>query len=166
MLILAGLDFERESLSRALHAGRGLAGQVLLEVFWLDQAELAQQVGFDGVVAKGHEAAGRVSHESTFLLLQRLHARLEIPFWVQGGIGPDTAAAAFLAGAAGIVLGEQLWLATESPLDAAERRQVAQFDGSETTVLADDRYAFRFLARRGQKRSMNWSASEPRGGIG
>jgi NAD(P)H-dependent flavin oxidoreductase YrpB (nitropropane dioxygenase family) len=122
---------------------------VVLEVHNLAGALAAQEAGFDGLVVKGHEAGGRVGDESAFLLLQRLHGRLTIPYWVQGGIGPDTAAAAFLAGAAGVVLCEQLWLAAESPLEPAERRQWGGLDGSETVSLGEGGLKFRFFSRSG-----------------
>ncbi len=114
-MILAGVCNDHESLTAALAEGRRLARQVILEVFTAQQALLAEAAGFDGLIVKGHEAGGFVSADSSFLLLQQLNGRLSIPFWLQGGIGPDTAAAALLGGAAGVVLGEQLWLAAESP---------------------------------------------------
>lgn len=145
-LVLAGVDFQADPLTEALKQARPLARRVLLEVHWFAQAEAAQEAGFDGLVVKGHEAGGRIGGESTFILLQRLHGRLRIPFWVQGGIGPDTAAAAFLAGAAGVVLGEQLWLTTESPFDRAERRKWSRLDGSEAMCVGDERLQFRLCS--------------------
>jgi acyl transferase domain-containing protein/NAD(P)H-dependent flavin oxidoreductase YrpB (nitropropane dioxygenase family) len=55
-----------------------------------------------------------------------------------------------LAGAAGVVLGEQLWLAAESP-DANEIRPRWQYlDGSETRLLGDD-VNYRFFSRSGRR---------------
>ncbi|HTU90534.1 MAG TPA: beta-ketoacyl synthase N-terminal-like domain-containing protein [Gemmataceae bacterium] len=106
-LLLAGSGEQARAgafaLGEALEQARRLAGHVLLEVCRMDEALAAQEAGFDGVVVKGHEAGGWVGEESTFLLLQRLHGRLSIPYWVQGGIDPDTAAAVFLFGGTGVV---------------------------------------------------------------
>jgi acyl transferase domain-containing protein/NAD(P)H-dependent flavin oxidoreductase YrpB (nitropropane dioxygenase family) len=153
VLVLAGLGEEAragaEALRGALGQARQLATSVFLEVCGAAEAQAAQAAGFDGLVVKGHEAGGRVGDDSAFLLLQRLSGLLSIPFWVQGGIGPDTAAAAFLAGAAGVVLCEQLWLVAEAPFDAAERRLWAQLDGSETVCVGTGALKFRFLNRSG-----------------
>jgi acyl transferase domain-containing protein/NAD(P)H-dependent flavin oxidoreductase YrpB (nitropropane dioxygenase family) len=149
VLLLAGPGEEIPALRAALAQAREVAGRVLLEACSAAGALVAQEAGFDGVVLKGHEAGGRVGASPAFLLLQRLHGRLTVPYWVQGGVGPDTAAAAFLAGAAGVVLGEQLWLAAESPFDRAERRQWRQLDGSETVCVGTDGLRFRFFSRSG-----------------
>ncbi len=153
VLVLAGLDEPAQgdapALREALAQARQLAEHVLLEVCSAAEALAAQEAGFDALVVKGHEAGGRVGEDSTFLLLQRLQGRLAIPYWAQGGIGLDTAAAAFLAGAAGVVLCEQVWLASESPFNEAERRQWAQLDGSETVCVGTGGLKFRFFSRSG-----------------
>ena len=59
------------------------------------QAELGQQLGVDGLIAKGHEAGGWVGEETTFILLQRLLHSVELPIYASGGIGPHTAAACY-----------------------------------------------------------------------
>ncbi|MBO0697990.1 MAG: nitronate monooxygenase, partial [Zavarzinella sp.] len=160
VLILAGMGEVARAGSAALREtlgqARRVATHVILEVCDTAEALAAQEAEFDGLVVKGHEAGGRVGEESTFLLLQRLHGRLKIPYWVQGGIGPDTAAAAFLAGAAGVVLGEQLWLAAESPLDERECRQWAGLDGSETVCVGTGTRRFRFFSRSGAQALRNF----------
>ena len=44
------------------------------------------------------------------------------------------------------MLGEELWLARESPLPAAERERLARFDGSETTCWTDASGTFRLIS--------------------
>jgi acyl transferase domain-containing protein/NAD(P)H-dependent flavin oxidoreductase YrpB (nitropropane dioxygenase family) len=146
VLILAGIEGS-DALRAAVVQVRQIASRVLLEVYSLKDARAGQEAGFDGLVVKGNEAGGRVSTESTFVLLQSLRRGITIPYWVQGGIGPDTAAAAFLAGAAGVVLCEQLWLAAESPFGADERRLWGQLDGSETICLHEKGDYHRFFNR-------------------
>lgn len=150
LLILAGVEGAVAALRRHAQQVRKWADEVVLEVHNLAAAQAAAAAGFDGVILKGHEAGGRVGQESSFLLLQRAHGKLKIPYWVQGGIGPDTATAAALSGATGVVLGEQLWLASESPLDESQRRLVAQLDGSETVAIGHGETCYRVFLRSGR----------------
>ncbi len=112
------------------------------------EARRAAELGFDFVVAKGHEAGGRVGEETTFVLLQRLVPLLGLPVYAWGGVGPATVAGCRVGGAAGAVLDWQLALARESSLPPALRRAVAAMDGSETTtVLCPGGGSFRLFAR-------------------
>ena len=147
LLVLAGQTDDESRLAALCAAARELADCIHLEVYRLTEAEAAERVGFDGVLVKGNEAAGRVSQDSSFLLLQQFHNRLKIPYVIQGGIGADTAAAAFLAGAAGVVLREQVWLTREAPFDDAQRRRFAALDGSETVTVAAGNQSYRFFGR-------------------
>jgi NAD(P)H-dependent flavin oxidoreductase YrpB (nitropropane dioxygenase family) len=108
---------------------------VLLEAKSLDEARSGEEVGVDGLVAKGHEAGGRVGEETTFILLQQFSSQLSLPFWVHGGVGLHTAGACFAAGAAGVVLDAQLALTRPSSLSEAVKARIAHMDGSETAVL-------------------------------
>lgn len=123
---------------------------IWLEVTDIDQAYLGQQLGVDGLIAKGHEAGGLVGHETTFILLQRIRAKIDLPVWAQGGIGLHTAAACYAAGAAGVVLDAQLWLTRESPLPEPVKQAIAAMDGSETLCLGSEpAQALRIYNRRG-----------------
>ena len=123
--------------------------EVLFEAVSLAEGVRGEQLGADGIILKGHEAGGRVGADTAFVLVQkwkrhgdrgqgtgdRGQANPTVPFWVQGGIGPHTAAACLAAGACGVVLDSQVLLARESPLSDAARKRLAGLDGSETTVL-------------------------------
>jgi acyl transferase domain-containing protein/NAD(P)H-dependent flavin oxidoreductase YrpB (nitropropane dioxygenase family) len=115
---------------------RGL--RILLEIVSPDEAKLASAVDCDGIVAKGHEAGGRVGESTSFILLQQLRGVTDLPVWAQGGIGLHTIAAAYVAGAAGVVLDQQLLLTRESGLPDAMKKAVARMDGSETQCLDDE----------------------------
>jgi acyl transferase domain-containing protein/NAD(P)H-dependent flavin oxidoreductase YrpB (nitropropane dioxygenase family)/NAD(P)-dependent dehydrogenase (short-subunit alcohol dehydrogenase family)/acyl carrier protein len=118
---------------------RGPQGlRILLEIVSPDEAELARVAGCDGIVAKGHEAGGRVGESTSFILLQRLRGVTDLPVWVQGGIGLHTIAAAYVAGAVGVVLDQQLLLTRESCLPDALKKAIARMDGSETQCLGDE----------------------------
>ena len=119
----------------AAFAGRA----VLVQVTSLDEAHAAVAAGAVGVIAKGHEAGGRVGDATTFVLVQQLVAALGVPVWAQGGIGVYTAAACIAGGAAGVVLDSQLALCRESTLPADVRGALAAMDGSETTMIAGHR---------------------------
>ena len=119
-----------------------------LEVSSADQAQMGEMLCVDGLVAKGHEAGGRVAEETAFVLMQRLLRRTRLPVWVHGGIGLHTAAASYAMGAAGIVLDSQLLLTRESPLGEAQRDILRRSDGSASQALevGDGRYV-RVFAR-------------------
>ena len=149
---------------------RGL--ETLFEVSSIDEAEMGISVDVDGLVAKGNEAGGRVGEETTFILLQRLLARFDVPVWARGGIGIHTVAACAAAGAAGFVLGDELALVRESTLPETVRAAVAKMDGSETVVLgAQLGPGLRIYPRRGsvaagnmRTRSLELAANADRDG--
>jgi acyl transferase domain-containing protein/NAD(P)H-dependent flavin oxidoreductase YrpB (nitropropane dioxygenase family) len=147
--VLAGQ--QPAELPRFRELTRRIARQVFVEVHDLESARSAIAAGYDGLIVKGHEAGGLVSKHSTFILLQELHGKLNAPYWVQGGIGPRSAAAAILAGARGVVLCEQLWLADESPFSRTDMRNAwSRLDGSETILLGPDDVPYRLFSRWGR----------------
>jgi acyl transferase domain-containing protein/NAD(P)H-dependent flavin oxidoreductase YrpB (nitropropane dioxygenase family)/acyl carrier protein len=113
--------------------------RLLAEVTSPEEARAAVDLGATGVIAKGVEAGGRVGELSTFVLLQRLLAELDVPVWAQGGIGANTAAAAVAGGARGVVIDSQLALVAEAAIPDAIASAIAAMDGSETAVLAGHR---------------------------
>ena len=112
---------------------------MLVEVTSLDDAERAVAAGAAGLIAKGSEAGGVIGDEPAFVLLQRLVRTLDVPIWVQGGIGLHTAAAAVAGGARGVVLDVQLALTRESTLPAPVQAAIRGMDGSETREIAGHR---------------------------
>ncbi|MEV5571935.1 SDR family NAD(P)-dependent oxidoreductase [Spirillospora sp. NPDC052269] len=113
----------------------GEGRRVLVEVVSAAEARAAVTQGAAGVIAKGAESGGRVGEPSTFVLLQRLVAELDVPVWAQGGIGTATAAAAVAGGARGVVLDSQLALAAEMDLPETVAAAITAMDGSETTIV-------------------------------
>ena len=110
---------------------------IFYESICLRQAQIGKELGADGIVAKGHEAGGRIGEETAFVLLQKILAHLNLPVWVHGGVGLHTAASCYAAGAEGIVLDSQLLLAQESPLAQEVKMRLAALDGSETICLGE-----------------------------
>ena len=110
----------------------------------------------DGLILKGHEAGGRVGAETSFILLQRWRAHVErggsagLPVFVQGGVGPNSAAACAAGGATGVVLDAQLLLTGESSVPDEIRQRLTAFDGSETTCPGERLgMPYRVLSRPG-----------------
>lgn len=92
----------------------------------------------EGFVLRGHECAGVVSEQTTFLLLQEFRRKTGKPLIARGGITPGTAAAAAVAGAAGVMLDDQIMLLPEAGLkDTALRQRIAGLSGSETVQIED-----------------------------
>ncbi|MBD3181837.1 SDR family NAD(P)-dependent oxidoreductase [Candidatus Poribacteria bacterium] len=106
--------------------------QVIVESLCLEDALNAEKAGADAVIVKGHESAGRIGEETTFVLLQNVLKNLNLPVYAQGGIGLHTAPACYAAGAAGIVLDSQLLLTRESHLSDDIKDIIKNMDGSET----------------------------------
>ncbi|MFE2147960.1 nitronate monooxygenase, partial [Streptomyces sp. NPDC059456] len=113
--------------------------RVWAEATGLAEARAAVAAGASAVVAKGHEAGGRVGAATTFVLLQQLLADpgVGVPVVACGGIGPHTAAAAFAGGAAGVLLDVQLALTAEceAGLPAEVAAAIRAMDGSETRLV-------------------------------
>jgi NAD(P)H-dependent flavin oxidoreductase YrpB (nitropropane dioxygenase family) len=111
--------------------------KVLLETTSWEQAQVGQAIGVDGIIAKGHEAGGRVGEETTFILLQRLLKHIPLPVFALGGVGLHTVGACYAAGAAGVVLDWQLALSKESALSETVKARLALVDGSETICIGN-----------------------------
>ncbi|MGH9268705.1 MAG: nitronate monooxygenase, partial [Acidimicrobiales bacterium] len=114
---------------------RRRGARVVLEATSLAEARLGEELEVAAVIAKGHEAGGRVGEATAFILLQELLARTTLPVLAQGGIGYHTAAACYAAGAAGVVLDAQLLLTRECPLSAEARRGIERMEGTETVCV-------------------------------
>jgi len=84
-----------------------------------------------------------VGNASSFILAQALSSTIGIPFWLEGGISPNTAAAAMVAGAQGVVYREGLFALQESPFSVDEKERFCALDGSQTVLLGEKGQYFR-----------------------
>ncbi|WP_165252314.1 type I polyketide synthase [Paludisphaera soli] len=134
-ILLAGGGTDPDGLKPLVGPIHEAGLRAILVATSLEEALAGQEAGADAVVAKGNEAGGWVGDETTFVLLQRLIPRLGVPVWAWGGVGPCTAAACRVAGAAGAVLDGQLLLTRESPASDRLRERLASMDGSETACV-------------------------------
>jgi acyl transferase domain-containing protein/NAD(P)H-dependent flavin oxidoreductase YrpB (nitropropane dioxygenase family)/NAD(P)-dependent dehydrogenase (short-subunit alcohol dehydrogenase family) len=159
----------REDLERCIEDLKGQNRRVLFEAVSLAEARLGERLGVDGLILKGHEAAGRVGAETSFILLQRWRAHVErggnagLPVFVQGGVGPNTAAACVAGGATGVVLDSQLFLTRESSIPEEIRQRLAAFDGTETSCPGERLgAAYRVLSRPGLTAPLRAAREEDR----
>ncbi len=130
------LVIARGAEAALLPAGLKEPGRVVVaEVADADELELAPDA--DAFLARGSECGGWVGGDAAFILTQKVLAATDRPVYVQGGIGPATAAACRAAGAAGVVLADQLWLMPESPLPAPWKSIFEGIDGPEAQVLGE-----------------------------
>lgn len=137
LFVLAGDGaLDRAHVERLRAAAPG--AEILAELRDAAGLPAAEAAGVDGLVAKGHEAGGAVGEETGFVLVQRLLAETTLPVIAQGGVGPHSAAAYRVAGAAGVLLDWQLALFPEACTPEPLARAVARMDGSETRVLGGD----------------------------
>jgi acyl transferase domain-containing protein/NAD(P)H-dependent flavin oxidoreductase YrpB (nitropropane dioxygenase family)/NADP-dependent 3-hydroxy acid dehydrogenase YdfG len=133
LVVVAGPD--AAGLGPAIALARAGGRRVLAECTSVDEARAAVAGGADGVIAKGHEAAGHVGEETTFILLQRLRTEIDRPVLAYGGIGLHSAAAGYVAGCSGLVVDVQLALARESAVPSRLRAILERMEGDETLCL-------------------------------
>lgn len=124
---------------------------LLLELSDNDPLDSATACRVDGLLLKGHEAAGFVGESSAFILAQHWRATCGLPLYLRGGVTPHTAAAAALAGFAGIALDSQVLLLQESPLAAELQPHLRSLSGSETVAAGNGEFGryCRILSRPG-----------------
>ena len=110
--------------------------KLISQVYDIESAKQAKASLADGIIVKGNEGAGRVGHESSFVLFQRIIQEIkDIPVWVQGGVGVHTAAALMAQGAEGIILDSQLVLFPECSTPKAIKDICAKLSGTETKLV-------------------------------
>ncbi|WP_421793934.1 SDR family NAD(P)-dependent oxidoreductase [Hydrocarboniphaga effusa] len=99
--------------------------------------QLAALPKVTGLVAKGHEAPGWVGEDSSYILIQKLLRKTSLPIYVRGGVGLHTAAGCRAAGAAGVVLDDQVLLLDDSALPESLKNELARLVGAETRLFGE-----------------------------
>jgi acyl transferase domain-containing protein/NAD(P)H-dependent flavin oxidoreductase YrpB (nitropropane dioxygenase family)/NAD(P)-dependent dehydrogenase (short-subunit alcohol dehydrogenase family)/phosphopantetheinyl transferase (holo-ACP synthase)/acyl carrier protein len=137
--VLAIIPLEDVDALQGLEPGtlQGCAVPVVVEVANLAHAAAAERAGAAGLIARGNEGPGWVSATNGLVLLQEVLACSGLPVFLQGGVGPHTAAGAVAAGAAGVVLDVHLLLAEESGLETSLKKFLGSLDLPATVTLAD-----------------------------
>ncbi|RTL41028.1 MAG: SDR family NAD(P)-dependent oxidoreductase [Candidatus Melainabacteria bacterium] len=145
--VITNLPAKAEDARKKIKALHKHNLQVIVETVSVEEALLAQQAGADAVIAKGHEAGGRIGDETSFVLLQQFAKQVKLPFYGQGGMGIHTAAAAYVAGAVGVVLDSQLLFTKESSLPLELKQKIANLDGTETAIVTSGDEQYRLYSR-------------------
>jgi acyl transferase domain-containing protein/NAD(P)H-dependent flavin oxidoreductase YrpB (nitropropane dioxygenase family)/NAD(P)-dependent dehydrogenase (short-subunit alcohol dehydrogenase family)/acyl carrier protein len=139
-----------EKIIASLPASR--SRKLVFEVTNIEQVSIlnSSSLEIDGIVARGHESGGWVDEDPAFILCQKICKQKNLPLYVQGGIGIHTAAALTAAGAAGVVLDDQLLLMPESPLPQEWKHYLTNLSGQEAIAIGERSNAtLRVLSRPG-----------------
>ena len=146
-VILTG---DHSDLARHTSELRSAGIEILLEATTLAEATRAAELGVAGLVLKGHEAAGRVGTDTSFVLIQKWKRYAD-----KAGVKCRSGFAAASARtprppasrpARGVVLDSQVLLAKESPLSEA-RARIAGLDVARRAFCARLGEAFRVYSR-------------------
>ena len=108
--------------------------EIWVQVTSITEAIRAFEGEADGLTLKGSESGGRVGQDASFILVQQVRS-LNIPYWVQGGMGQHSAAACFVAGASGVVFDSQLALFKECRISDDIKKAISFSDGTEAKTI-------------------------------
>lgn len=113
---------------------------LIYEIHTEEEAKVALDLGAKGLIIKGNEASGKIAHDSTFILFQKIYSQYNnIPVWLRGGIGLHNSAAAMALGAQGVVLEESCYLFPELAVPEDLQHLFGRLDGTETRELHGQR---------------------------
>jgi acyl transferase domain-containing protein/NAD(P)-dependent dehydrogenase (short-subunit alcohol dehydrogenase family)/NAD(P)H-dependent flavin oxidoreductase YrpB (nitropropane dioxygenase family)/predicted hotdog family 3-hydroxylacyl-ACP dehydratase len=146
------VDADQAAADRSvLQALRGAGLQVCAEVLTAAWPEGLCEGDVDALMLKGNECGGFVGEDASFILMQKWHARSQLPLFVRGGMTPQVAAACHAVGIAGGALDSQLLLLEEAQPTETARAVIASLSGSETVTVGDGERGeyFRILSRPG-----------------
>lgn len=117
--------------------------QILHQITNRNEAIKALKSGATGLIVKGNEGAGTVSDKSSFILFQEIKKEINLPIWLQGGMGIHSSAGMIAGGAAGVILDSQLALFPESNVPLHIKEVCKSLEGFETRQVDN----FRILVR-------------------
>ena len=116
---------------------KGTGIKTLVLVANVRQAQKAEKLGADAVMAVGQEAGGHIGREDlgTMVLIPRVAAAVSIPVLASGGIGNGQGLLAALSlGAEGIEMGTR-FIATKECVDAHDAYKQAIVEAKETDTV-------------------------------
>ncbi len=145
-VILTIADQCNESIKSIINNFKKQKITIGIEVDSRENAQQAQNLGCDFLVASTNEAYGSVSVKTSLILVQELLDALDLPLIIRGSLGPQGTAGALIAGCAGAILDSQLLLLQESPLSDNQKSKLVNCSASDTVVAgALLKQAYRFL---------------------
>ncbi|MCL8209255.1 MAG: nitronate monooxygenase [Actinomycetia bacterium] len=111
---------------------------VLVLVASLRQAEKAEALGADAVIAVGQEGGGHIGRDDvgTLVLVRRVAQALRVPVVASGGVADGAGLLAALAlGAAGVELGTRFLATVECPVHPRYKAALLEAGETETVVV-------------------------------
>ena len=108
---------------------------LMMEIYDPGLEAILKEINPHGVILKGRESGGRASSTSSFMLSQYYAQKSDLPYFVHGGVGFHTAPGFFAAGAAGLVLDAQLYLAEDSPVSGTFKAALGKMEETDTVIL-------------------------------
>ncbi len=125
---------------------------LMMEIYEPGLEAILKGINPHGIILKGREAGGRASSASSFMLSQYYAQKSDLPYFVHGGVGFHTAPGFFAAGAAGLVLDAQLYLAEDSPVSGTFKEALGKMEETDTVILdGDGNTQHRVFAKPGTK---------------
>lgn len=124
--------------------------KVIVEVTDIEILEELKKLAPHALIVKGNEAPGKVSRYTSLVLLQWYLENSTFPVFVHGGVGLYTSAGIFAAGAAGIVMDNQLYLTEEAPISKNFREVLGRLEDNDSVVLGKNlNRQYRFFSKLG-----------------
>ena len=146
-IVISSAGSPREHLDRMKKA-RIKVFQVVANVA---QAERAQSLGLEGVIAKGYESGGLNSLEAvtTMALIPQVADSVSIPVIAAGGIGDGRGLAAALAlGAEGVLMGTRFLVSRECLIHDNYKEALIRAGDTDTTGVSFPSFSVRMLKNR------------------
>lgn len=136
-LVIVPADLAAHAHKMRDQAGAGNVRLLAETPIW-DETTIAASAVCDGFVLRGHECAGAVSEQTTFVLLQQARRSSQHPLYALGGITPETAAAARVGGASGVVLSDEIMaMAATGITDPHLQKRIDGFSARDVMQLED-----------------------------
>jgi len=149
-IVIFSAGFSEKGLERIKSAG-GKAFQVVANVA---QALKAEELGVDGIIAKGFESGGLNSLNAVAILplVPQVVDAVSIPVIAAGGIGDGRGFTAALAlGAEGILIGTRFLVTQESPIHDNYKNALIGATDTDTVSLNFPAFSMRFWKNKRAK---------------
>lgn len=133
-----------EKTLRRIKSAEGKIFQVVANVM---QAQKAEALGVDGVIAKGFESGGvnSLNAIATLPLVPQIVDAVSIPVIAAGGIGDGRGlVAAFALGADGVLMGTKFLVAHECPIHENFKKALMNAIDTDTTSIHFPEFSIRF----------------------
>jgi enoyl-[acyl-carrier protein] reductase II len=139
-------------------AAHEYGGKVFATVVNDTHARKAQDIGVDGIIVTGHEAAAHGGDVASLVLIANIASQLRVPVIAAGGVANGAGLAAALAlGAEGVAIGTRFMSTQESPLHQTYKRLSVKKSVYDT-IYSDrfDGLASRVMDTEAARKAQRW----------